>query len=101
MKKTLLYLIMAAGLMGCAKEMVPASEENQTGKPMTFEINVLQTKAAKTDWATGDVIYVFFQGISDKYLALTYNGSGWDESCPAGDLLDTDFASVSGGCEFR
>ena len=81
--------------MGCAKEMVPASEENQTGKPMTFEINVLQTKAAKTDWATGDVIYVFFQGISDKYLALTYNGSGWDESCPAGDLLDTDFASVS------
>ena len=95
MKKTLLYLIMAAGLMGCAKEMVPASEENQTGKPMTFEINVLQTKAAKTDWATGDVIYVFFQGISDKYLALTYNGSGWDESCPAGDLLDTDFAGVS------
>ena len=95
MKKTLLYLILAAGLMGCAKEMVPASEENQTGKPMTFEINVLQTKAAKTDWATGDVIYVFFQGISDKYLALTYNGSGWDESCPAGDLLDTDFAGVS------
>ena len=95
MKKTLLYLILAAGLMGCAKEMVPASEENQTGKPMTFEINVQQTKAEKTLWADGDVIYVFFKGISDKYLALTYNGSGWDESCPAGDLLDTDFAGVS------
>ena len=95
MKKTLLYLIMAAGLMGCAKEMVPASEENQTGKPMTFEINVQQTKAEKTLWADGDVIYVFFQDINEKYLALTYNGSGWDESCPAGDLLDTDFAGVS------
>lgn len=95
MKKTLLYLILAAGLVGCAKELNPATEETSAGNPVTFEINVQQTKAEKTLWADGDVIYVFFKGISDKYLALTYNGSGWDESCPAGDLLDTDFAGVS------
>lgn len=95
MKKTLLYLIMAAGLVGCAKELTPASEENPAGKPVTFEIKVLETKAAKSDWATGDEIYVFFMGIDDKYLKLTYDGGGWDESCPAGDLLDTDFAGLS------
>ena len=94
MKKTLLYLILAAGLAGCAKEMVPASEENQTGKPMTFEINVLQTKAEKSAWADGDVIYVFFKDLGEKYLKLTYSDSGWNESFPAGELLDTDFAAL-------
>ncbi len=94
MKKTLLYLILAAGLVGCAKEMVPASEENQTGKPMTFEINVLQTKAEKSAWADGDVIYVFFKDLGEKYLKLTYSHGGWNESFPAGELLDTDFAAL-------
>ena len=97
MKKVLIYLCLAAGLVSCAKEMAPV-EDAPAGVPVTFNVTVSNgpgTKAAKTDWATGDVIYVFFQNIGEKYLALTYNGSGWDESCPAGDLLDTDFAGVS------
>lgn len=97
MKKVLFYLCLAAGLVSCAKEMAPV-EDAPAGVPVTFNVTVSNgpgTKAAKTDWATGDVIYVFFQNIGEKYLALTYNGSGWDESCPAGDLLDTDFAGVS------
>lgn len=94
MKKTLLYLILAAGLMGCAKELTPATEETLTGKPVTFEINVLQTKAVN-GWEAGDMIYVFFKGLGTKYLTLTFDGSTWTNETAGGTMTDEDFATLS------
>jgi len=56
MKKALLFLCLAAGLMSCAKEVLnPEKETPQNeGVPMTFNVTVLETRAAKTDWADGD-----------------------------------------------
>lgn len=98
MKKTLFYLLLMAGLMSCAKEMAPAVEETPAGVPMKFNFTVSEdpaTKASKTAWAENDVIYVFFKGLGEKYLKLTYNGSGWDNASGGGTLLDTDFAVLS------
>lgn len=94
MKKTLLYLFLAAGLVGCAKEIAP-QEESAAGVPVTFEINVAETKAAKNAWADGDKIYVFFNGLADKYLIMTYSTStGWNSTSGGDPLLDTDFSSL-------
>ena len=94
MKKTLLYLILAAGLVGCAKELTPATEDTPTEKPVTFEISVAETKAEKSAWANGDKIYVFFNGLATKYLILEYNSSTWDNTSGGGTLLSTDFEGL-------
>ena len=44
MKKTIVLLCMAAGLLSCAKEIAP-QEEPAAGVPMKFEISVAETKA--------------------------------------------------------
>ena len=83
MKKALLFLCLAAGLMSCAKEVLnPEKETPQNeGVPMTFNVTVLETKAAKTGWVDGDKIYVFFNGLETKYLVMTYNtGTGWSDA---------------------
>lgn len=90
MKKAILLLCLAAGLMSCAKETAP-KEKPSAGVPMTFEISVTETKAEKTAWATGDKIYVFFNSLATKYLILEYNGSNWTNTSGGGTLLSTDF----------
>lgn len=96
MKKAILLLCMAAGLMSCAKEVPSPQGENpeNEGVPMTFNVTVLETKAAKTDWADGDKIYVFFNGLATKYLVLTFDGTEWANTSGGGTLLDTDFSGL-------
>lgn len=93
MKKTFLLICLAAGLLSCTKELTP-QEETPAGVPMNFEINIAGTKAGKTAWAKYDVVYVFFNGLGEKYLKLTYDGSTWDNSSEGGTLVDTDFADL-------
>lgn len=93
MKKYLFCLCAVAGLLSCTKEMTPR-EEAPAGVPMTFEINVAGTKAAKTDWAAGDVVYVFFNGIQGKYLTLTCEADGTWTNSTVGELTDEDFAGL-------
>ena len=59
MKKAILLLCMAAGLLSCKEDFTPQNEAT-SGTPISFKINVLETKAEKTDWATGDKIFIFF-----------------------------------------
>ena len=84
---------MAAGLMSCAKEISEPEKKSvqKEGVPMTFNVTVNETKADKTGWANGDMIYVFFNGLETKYLVLTYDGSEWADSSGGGALLDADF----------
>lgn len=93
MKKTILFLCLAAGLLSCTKEQAPRQES--AGNPMRFEISVAGTKASKTDWAVGDVVYVFFSGLETKYLSLTLGESGWVEASEGGTLTADDFAALS------
>jgi len=96
MKKSILLLCLAAGLLSCAKlEDTPQEEKTQpAGRPMTFKVNVAETKAAKTDWADGDKIYVFFYGMQDKYLILERSGDEWVDMSFGNTLFDTDFADL-------
>lgn len=93
MKKAILLLCMAAGLISCAKDILDNEKDNtqKEGVPMTFNVTVLETKAAKTDWADGDKIYVFFNGLETKYLVLERSSGVWTNTSGGGTLLDTDF----------
>ena len=62
---------------------------------MTFNVTMAGTKADKTDWAAGDVVYVFFNGLKAKYLSLTYNGTVWENASEGGTLMDSDFSELS------
>ena len=96
MKKAILLLGLAAALLSCTKEPEPVgTQEPATGVPMKFEISVAETKAAKTTWADGDKIYVFFKGLAAKFLVMTYNAStGWVSTSGGDTLLDTDFSAL-------
>ena len=88
---------MAASLLSCAKEILdPEKEKTQNEDiPMTFNVTILETKATKTEWAEGDKIYVFFNGLKTKYLVLTYDGTEWTNTSGGGTLLNTDFNGLN------
>lgn len=96
MKKAILLFCMAAGLVSCAKDILDTEKENtqKEGVPMTFNVTVLETKATKTDWADGDKIYVFFNGLETKYLILERSSGVWSNTSGGGTLMDSDFSSL-------
>ena len=70
MKKVLFVLCAAAlALVSCNKELNPA-ENGQGAKestPIVFNLSAIHpndagTKAVKTGWENGDVVFVFFSG---------------------------------------
>lgn len=103
-KKTFIAIIcMVAGLTACTNDDNFVEEQAPAGVPMSFNISVNEaesttnaatTRAAKTSWANGDKIYVFFNGLATKYLILTYDGSSWANTSGGGTLLDTDFSGL-------
>jgi len=94
MKKIwIITLLAAATVLSCAKineqetvepEEKPVPEKTEGRIVFNIQVNQAegQTKAVKTGWETGDVVYVFFNNvtISDtpKYATLTRTASGWD-----------------------
>ena len=96
MRKAFFLLCLAAGLLSCAKDALNSGEGDtqNEGAPMTFNVTVAETKAVKADWADGDKIYVFFNGLATKYLVLTYDGTEWTNTSGGGTLLDSDFSDL-------
>ena len=98
MKKTfIIFLCMAAGLLSCTNDDNNMEEPMPAGVPMTFNISVDEeatTRAAKTSWASGDQIYVLFNGLETKYLVLTYDGTAWTNTSGGGTLESTDFSGL-------
>ena len=92
MKKYFMTVCAAVALLSCAKEINapittegPANMEEQEIQPLVFDFQINHasldgpgTKAVKTGWEAGDVVYVFFSGIAaPKHVELTYDGSAW------------------------
>lgn len=82
MKK--IALIICAGLMAlvsCNKEIASPDQGVTASTPIVFNLSVTHpdggaTKAVKTKWENGDVVFVFFSGATaPKYLKLTYDSS--------------------------
>ena len=99
MKKITLLTIFGLALMAlsaCNKEEVTAS------RTLKLDLNITHdsyTKAVKTDWESGDKIYVFFGKPEDHttpaYLTLTFDGISWTEAWTAG--LEAEIASTASG----
>ena len=82
MKNCLLICCAAAmALMSCSKEMDLSQQGVQNPAQVVFNLSATHpndTKAVKTEWETGDVIFVFFsQQAAPKYLEMKWNGTAW------------------------
>lgn len=70
-------------LVSCNKEIIDTPADDNNATPITFQLTASHpegegTKAVKSAWEAGDVIYVFFQEFAaPKYLKLSYDGSAW------------------------
>jgi len=102
MKKAFVLFCALFALVACnvgPLDVTSAQDENQEIK---FNFTVTradiegQTKATvKSGWASGDVVFVFFNGVGDgKYLEVKYDGSNW--VCTRKNGLQVSDLSVSG-----
>lgn len=77
MKKTMIVLSALIALVACNI----VETEQPTAKEYTYDITITRaddTKAVKSGWEDGDVVYVFFSNVAaPKYLKFTYDGSAW------------------------
>ena len=81
MKKALMMVCAAlVALVSCEKQPVVAERV-----PVTFTLQATfpdgaETKAVKSGWENGDIIFVTFSGVEcPKYLKMTYDHGAWDE----------------------
>lgn len=105
MKKIFSILCAASALLISCAKVAPEAQEAEAGKDAgKIKVNIAvnrsdDTKAVKTGWEKGDVIYVFFNNLSvsdtPKYLTLTFDGNGWDNTW-YGDA-DADLLTMSTG----
>ncbi len=88
MKKFFVFLCASIALVACTKEI---SDEIPVPTRLEFNVTVTQdapTKAVKTDFVSGDVIYAFFNNVAvnetPKYAKLTYDGTKWSGALQGG-----------------
>ena len=85
MKKNFAIVLaaLAALTLSCQKEMVETSEKLNEPAPeeIIFDLTATHpesTKAIKTGWENGDVIFVFFTGkAAPAYLEMKWDGTEW------------------------
>ena len=84
MRKYLIMLIAATvALASCVKEIMEpeAKMDEPTGASILFDLTASHpaaTRAAKSGWEAGDVIFVFFNRVAaPKYLKMSYDGTAW------------------------
>ena len=89
MKRSFIILCALACICACTKEEEKIVNEPEIDSPslselsFNFKINHYgiedqTTKAVKSGWEDGDVVYVFFSTVTaPKYLKMTYDGATW------------------------
>ena len=93
MKKNFAIVLaaLAALTLSCQKEMVETSEKLNEPAPeeIIFDLTATHpesTKAIKTGWESGDIIFVFFTGkAAPAYLEMKWDGTEW-QNTPRNDL---------------
>ena len=78
MKKALFFWFVVLSVLSCGKER-PFPPEPDHDPSVTFCLTAdYDTKAVKTAWEAGDVIFVFFDNVaSPNYLKMSFDGSAW------------------------
>lgn len=84
MKRVLLILVTALlTLSSCWKE-TPAVEEGRTyalsSLRFEFIIDRVETKGIKAGWESGDKVFVFFSGVTNAYVTMSFDGTNWSSS---------------------
>ena len=80
MRKTLLFAAAILALAACSKENAVKEDSPIDASKIVFDIQVKNadaTKAVKTVWESGDVVYVFFEENTTQYVKMTYDGTSW------------------------
>jgi len=81
MKKTMIVLSAVLALVACNKVAPEITDEGTIdASKVVFNITVNHpedTKAVKTGWTSGDVVYAFFEGNTTQYVKMTFNGTSW------------------------
>ena len=76
MKKTIIILSALAALVACNKE-----NTQPESTPTVFNITITReddTKAVKSAWEDGDVVYVFFSTVAaPNYVKYSYSSGAW------------------------
>lgn len=102
MKKAFVLFCALFALVACNVEPLDVTSAQDENQEIKFNFTVTradiegQTKATvKSGWASGDVVFVFFNGVGEgKYLEVKYDGSNW--VCARKNGLQVSDLSVSG-----
>lgn len=86
MKKVMILLSAVLALVACNKE-TPSVQNDGTidASKVVFDLTINyadDTKAVKSGWASGDKVYLFFEGVTTGYVVTEYNGSVWTPTLP-------------------
>lgn len=80
MKKTVIFAALLSLLVSCAKTQVETSLPEKTSS-IGWHLALRhpgETKAVKSGWEAGDIVYVFFSGApAPRHLQLRYDGTDW------------------------
>ena len=98
MRKLFFVIIAALALAACDKiSPEPEAVKEITASNLVFNVKVdypTVTRATKTGWESGDVIFLFFKRYNDFYVKLTYDGSAWTgEVGPENAIIPLDFTA--------
>jgi len=96
MKKAIIVLSIALAVAACDKlsPVIEITSENDSVVTFNISVESNETKAVKSEWANGDKIYVFFEGLAEKWLELTYDGSIWSAEDGNGTFVAGDFSAL-------
>ena len=102
MKKTILFAAAVLALAACSKESPVKEEGAIDASKIVFDIKVENadgdaTKAVKTAWESGDVVYAFFEDNTTQYVKMTYNGTSWTYKDKDGGATFTDLTLAESG----
>ena len=70
-------------LTACNQDLISTDPDEGTKPAITFNLSAthpddVATKAVKTGWETGDVVFVFFStAAAPQYLEMKWNGTEW------------------------
>ena len=96
MKKAVYILIAVLALSACSKEVLSIQEPASLQFDIRLETEDGQTRAVKTGWESGDVVYVFLEDNFTQYVKMVYNGSSWSYKDKSDGTTFTGLTPVNG-----